>query len=258
MGPTASAGEPTVLIVGNSLLLHSVVRSQLQESLAQRYAVEVFPIQGTTFLDWYFGLRGLFAHGSRPAVVILCMNVGELISNSTQGEMFAHDLMQMRDLPGVKELSGLDMMATSNYFFANVSGWVGGRVNFRNAVLEKWVPHASLLAARFGQTVPTPITATPAVMDRALARLRMMQELCRGHGARFIMLIPPSLARADAAPSIAAGAAKEGITVLVPYRPGEMPRTDFSDGFHLNQAGAALFTGRLDAVLPSQLSSGAY
>lgn len=256
--PTASAGAPTVLIVGNSLLLHGVVRPQLSESLAPRYAVELFPIEGTTFLDWYFGLRRLFARGSRPGVVILCMNAGELVSNSTDGETFAHNMMQMRDLPLVKKLAGLDMMAASDYFFANVSSWIGGRVNVRNAVLEKWVPHASMLAAHFAQTVPTPLTASPAVIDRALAHLRRIQELCKSRGAGFIMLIPPARNRHDPAPAIADAAAQEGIPVLIPYRPGEMPAEKFSDGFHLNPSGAALFTGRLDSVLASRLNSGPF
>jgi len=256
--PTTSAGVPTVLIVGNSLLLHGIVRSQLREGLAPRYAVELFPIEGTTFLDWYFGLRRLFARGSRPGIVILCMNVGELVSNSTDGETFAHDMMQMRDLPQVKKLAGLDMMATSDYFFANISSWIGGRVNVRNGVLEKWVPHAAMLAAHFGQTVPAAITVSRALTDRALAHLRAIQEFCKSGGASFMMLIPPARKRNDPAPAIGEAAAKEGILVIIPYSPGEMPAEDFSDGFHLNPSGAALFTGRLHRELLIQLNSGPF
>jgi len=84
--------------------------------------------------------------------------------------------------------------------------------------------------------------------------LRAIQELCETRGARFIMLIPPTLISHDPAPTLAADAAKGGIHVLVPYLPGEMPAKDFSDGFHLNPSGAALFTARLDTILPSQLS----
>jgi len=255
MQPTTSAGPPTILLVGNSLLLHGVVRSQLEEGLAPRYAVQLFPVEGTTFLDWYFGLRRLFGHGSRPDVIILCMNVRELISDSTHGEAFAHDLMQMRDLPQVKRLAGLDMMATSDYFFANASSWIGGRVYFRNGVLEKWMPRASMLVAHFTPVDPSPMTASPAIVARALQHLREIEELCRSHGAKFIMLIPPTLVWHDPAPTIAADAAKEGVSVLIPYRPGEMPAEAFSDGFHLNPSGASLFTARLDKVLPSQLGA---
>jgi hypothetical protein len=255
MQSTTSAGSPTVLILGNSLLLHGVVRSQLRESLAPRYAVELFPIENTTFLDWYFGLRRLFTQGSRPGVVILCMNVRELISNSTDGEGFAHNMMLMRDLPRVKKLAGLDMMVISDYFFANVSSWIGGRVYFRNAVLEELFPHASKLVAHFAQVAPPQMTATSAVISSALRHLREIEALCKSRGAGFIMLIPPTLVSHDPAPIIAADAAKEGIPVLIPYRPGEMPSAAFSDGFHLNPSGAALFTDRLDRALPAQLSA---
>jgi len=253
--PTTSTGSPTVLVVGNSLLLHGIVRSELRESLAPRYAVALYPIEDTRFLDWYFGLRRLFAEGSRPGVVVLCMSVRELISNSTDGEGFAHAMMQMSDLLQVKRFGKLDMMATSDYFFANISSWIGGRAYFRNGVLEKWVPHASMLAARFIEVDPTPLTANPATITRALAHLRQIRELCSSRGATFIMLIPPARSPSDPAPIIAAYAAKEDIAVVIPYKPGEMPPEDFSDGLHLNPSGAALFTARLDRVLPSQLAT---
>lgn len=253
--PSTEAGAPSVLVVGNSLLLHGVSRTQLGAGLAPRYAVQVFPIQDTTYLDWYFALRRLFAEGSRPAVLILCMNVRQLVATSTDGEAFAHDMMRIADLPQVKRAAGLDMMAVSDYFLANLSSWIGGRAYLRNGVLDKWLPRASVLAAHFARSDPTQMTATPAVMARALAHLRALQALCRSRGIDFIMLIPPALNPDDPAPDIAAQSAREGITVLVPYLPGEMPRDDFSDGLHLNPSGAALFTGRLDAVLPGQLQN---
>jgi len=253
--PTTSQGSRTVLVIGNSLLLSGVVGPQLRHSLAPRYAVQLYPVENTRFLDWYFGLRRLFARGSRPAVVILCMNIRQLASNATAGEAFAHQMMQMSDLMQVQRLAGLDMMRTSDYFFANLSSWIGGRVYFRNGVLEKWVPHASMLVAHFNEVDPTPITANPAINGRALEHLRQIRELCRSRGASFIMLIPPARSRNDPAPTIAVAAAKEGIPVLVPYGPGEMPVEAFSDGLHLNPQGALLFTARVDQVLPSELSA---
>jgi len=253
--PRTPAGAATVLVVGNSLLLHGVVRSQLRASLAPQYAVELYPIQGTDFLDWYFGLRRLFARGSHPSTVIVCMNVRGLISDSTDGEGFARVMMQMQDLPQVRRLAGLDMMATSDYFFANVSAWIGGRVYFRNGVLEKWMPHASMLVAHFSAVDPTLLTASPTVIARALEHLRLIRALCRSRGITFIMLIPPSRNRNDPAPTIAAYAAREDIPVLIPYGPGEMPAENFSDGLHLNDSGAALFTSRLDTLLPIRLGA---
>jgi hypothetical protein len=54
-----------------------------------------------------------------------------------------------------------------------------------------------------------------------------------------MFLVPPSLSRSDPAEAIQADAKGAGITVLVPFAPGEMPRSAFSDGFHLNADGAA-------------------
>jgi hypothetical protein len=90
-------------------------------------------------------------------------------------------------------------------------------------------------------------------MARALEHLRALQALCKSRGVEFMMLIPPALNPDDPAPAIAVQSAREGIVVLVPYPPGEMPPYAFSDGLHLNPSGAALFTSRLDAVLPGEL-----
>lgn len=252
--PTTPAGSRTVLVVGNSLLLRAVVRSQLENNLPRTYAVRLFPIEATTFFDWYFGLRRFFAEGSRPGVVILCMSLRHLTSDSTDGARFAHFMMQWTDLPEVKKTTGLDMMNASNYFFANMSSWLGMSSSVRNALLEKLIPDAASLVADFAQVQPVPLAANPAVIRRSLERLRELKDLCETYGAHFIMLIPPTLNRTDPAPAVALAAGNEGISVLIPYQPAELPAKAFSDGFHLNRQGAELFTSRLGKELPQVLA----
>jgi lysophospholipase L1-like esterase len=53
---------------------------------------------------------------------------------------------------------------------------------------------------------------------------------------------------------VALAAANEGISVLIPYQPAELPAKAFSDGFHLNRQGAELFTSRLGKELPQVLA----
>ena len=84
--------------VGNSLLLHGIDRDSLRVLMGPNYQVVLYPIEGTTYLDWAYGLRRLFAEGSRPAVVVLCISTRHLLSDATDGEGFAHALMQLRDL----------------------------------------------------------------------------------------------------------------------------------------------------------------
>jgi hypothetical protein len=56
--------------------------------VAPEYRIEVFPIENTWFLDWYFGLDRLFSEGARPAIIALCLT-RQLIGYATDGEYFA-------------------------------------------------------------------------------------------------------------------------------------------------------------------------
>src|ERR1700726_1305690 len=46
-------GRPTVLLLGNSLLIEGVQIDNLRDSLAAHYAVSRFGIEQTHYLDWY-------------------------------------------------------------------------------------------------------------------------------------------------------------------------------------------------------------
>src|ERR1700745_58427 len=59
-------GSTTVLLVGNSLLVQGIDPDKLRQEMAPRYYSVVFGVENTQYTDWYFGLRSLFAQGSRP------------------------------------------------------------------------------------------------------------------------------------------------------------------------------------------------
>ena len=252
--PTSAGGSPSVLMVGNSLLLSGVVRAELQRGLAPSYAIEEFPIEGTTYLDWFFGLQRLFAEGARPRVVIVCLNFGQITSNATHGAGFAYQLMQGHDLLRAAHAANLDLMTTSNYFFAHYSAWFGVRSHVHAGVLEKLLPGTMQLAPYLAPAENHRPQTSGALLGVAVQRLRALEQLADRHGARFVMLIPPTLSTTDPSPAVAALATQEGITVLIPFRPAELPATVFSDGFHLDPRGAQLFTSRLEQVLPGVLA----
>lgn len=251
----ADGGRKSVLVIGNSLLLQGIDRAKLQQMLAPAAAVTVFPIEGTTYFDWYYGLRRLFAEGARPATIVLCINSRQVISNGTNGERFARSLMRLRDLPAVAEAAKLDSMTVSSYFFANASAWLGGRSYLRNGLLQRWMPDADILVTHFTARDLAPFTASPMVVATALSRLEQFAALSQENGAEFIWLVPPTLNSADPAPAIKRAAAVHDLPVLIPYRPGSLPRSVFADGFHLNSQGAALFTAQAAPALREQLSA---
>jgi hypothetical protein len=247
--PQSTGGARTVLLIGNSLLEQGVDRQELWERLQPHYAVAYYPIEGTTYLDWLYGLRRLFARGARPSAVVLCISGRQLLSNATNGEMFAYWLLQARDLPRVVQDGRLDMMTASAYFFASKSAWLGARTGFRDNLLQKWLPGADLLAAHLTVVDPLPLVVNEKTLGRALERLRILSRLAQDNGALFVYLVPPTLNTADVAPAIAGRARSAGIPVLIPYKPGEMSSAKFVDGFHLNPKGATDFSDRIAPAL---------
>jgi len=252
----APQGMKTVLIVGNSLLQEGIDRDKLREVSSSHYRVAVLPIENTTYLDWFFGLRRLAMEGSTPNVIVLCLNVRQLLSNSTNGEGFAHSMMWIGDILEVAKTTGLDSTSTSNYFFANLSAWLGGRWFIRNWVLEKWMPNAKTLVDLFtprGAVTPIPLET---IVEQTIQRLKKLQDLCETFGAQFVFLVPPAMSGADSLTKIQSAAAETKISVLIPFKPGEMPAAAFSDRFHLNANGARIFTERFAILLSESLARG--
>lgn len=250
--PVTGSGATTALIVGNSLLRAGVDQEMLRRAMAPDYFVSVFPVDYTMYWDWYFGLRRLFADGARPAVVVVSLSPEQLVSDSTIGERFAHFLMRLDDLPQVARAARLDMTAASDYFFAHGSRWLGGRWEIRNWLFSRLIPGAAELVEAF---VPQDRTiAANYTVERALTRLKALKALANANGAQFVFSIPPALDAANPATEIQLVSTLAGVPVLLPYRPGEMPRAAFSDGAHLDSYGAALYIERLQPALYRALS----
>ena len=250
--PDAPDKSVTMLIVGNSYLEVGVNRDSLQQEIAPNYSLAYLPMSGTSYLDWYFGLRRLFAEGSRPAIVGVCLSTRDLLSDSTYGGPFANSLMLKRDILEVKEESHLDNTAASEYFFANFSSWMGHRGEIHNWLLRKTAPSINDLALYF-KPKNRPLPPTEEIVAKALPRLHLLDELCRQNGSRFFLLIPPTRDVNDASNELQAAAAKEGLLVVLPYQHAELPESAFLDGSHLNPKGAALFTERLGPTLLQSL-----
>lgn len=243
--PVGKDGKPTMLVIGNSLLFQGVVRENLVSQTADAFDVSLFPVEGTTFNDWYFGMRRYFAESSRPAVLALCINARQMASNATNGEFFAHAMMQLRDYPAVIRAARLDTMTASNYLFAHWSMWLATRANVRNGLTERLLPRITELVPHFTVRAEATSSTDDEIAAQVLARVRAFRELAREHGAEFVWIVPPTMNSDDPAPRVRELAKAEGIRVLIPFPPGDMPVGAYSDGFHLNREGANLFTARL-------------
>src|SRR5229473_3266485 len=175
--PDAPSNSLTMLIVGNSYLEVGVNRDSLQQEIAPNYSLAYLPMSGTSYLDWYFGLRRLFAEGSHPAIVGVCLSTRDLLSDSTYGGSFANALMLEGDILQVKRESHLDNTTMTDYFFANSSSWMGHRGEIHNWLLRKTAPQIDDLVTYF-KPKNRPLPPASDVLGKALPRLRLLNDLC--------------------------------------------------------------------------------
>ena len=115
---------PTVLVVGNSLLLRGLDYPKIQTEMAPQARVLRFGIENTEYLDWYYGLRHMFAAGVHPSMVVLCLNLGQTVSSRTLGDYSARHLFGGSELLSVAHETGMDATRTSGLILAHWSAFL--------------------------------------------------------------------------------------------------------------------------------------
>ena len=242
--------RPTVLVIGNSLMLEGIDYQRLRDSLAGHANAVRFAIEQTQYLDWYYGLRRLFDEGSQPDMIVLCMNVEHLITSRIRGDYSAYYLFRLADLPQIRRDMNYDLTKTSSLVLSRFSLFYAGRSPLRNFVLVRTDPsYAEIL-----QRLAAPQAHFPPneqIEQIAGVRLTSLRTLCSLHGARFAFLLAPGFGPGEA-PLLAAGA-RANTDVMVPIHLNELGRDKFRDGFHLNAGGAQMFTDKVSELLKRRL-----
>jgi hypothetical protein len=243
--PHDAKGRPTLVVLGNSLPLFAIDIGALQQRFPSRFAVSGYFVEQTGSLDWYYGLRRLFAEGSRPRVMVLSLDTNSLFETRIRDEYFAYFMLRTRDFPDLAKRLAMRPTPASNLLFANLSAWFGTKADMRKFALLHTLPNLDELAkliAPGGPKRPEPAVLGPRIEER----LSMLDRVCDEYGTLLVVVIPPTQDLADPyALNQAAGRAAH-VPVLVPSPPGELPASDYlEDGFHMNSRGAMQFTQAL-------------
>lgn len=247
------AGEPpSVLMVGNSLLLHGVEVDRLRALTSSQMHVYPVFLEATGYYDWLYALRRMFRHGARPQVVIVGVGVNFLLANRLREDYAPMLFLDARDNLAVASDLHFDHTATSNLMFAHWSTFWDTRAVIRTQILRDIFPHIEDL---FTLINPSPrIPVGPELERVAIPRLRNLRELCEAYGAKLIFLVPPTLSSTSAMGPLDYAAEVAGVDISVPIDPAALSEKFYQpDGMHLNSQGAELFTAALARDLPERI-----
>lgn len=251
----AGPGEPpSVLIVGNSLLLHGIQLDRLRSLTSS--SMQIYPIflEATGYYDWLYGLRKIFREGASPDVVVVGVGVNYFLANSTRQDYAPMLFLDGRDTLAMASDLHLDRTATSNLWLGHVSAFWDTRSAVRTQVLNHFVPHLEDL---FSLVSPKPsIPQGHEFEEITTPRLQRLRELCEAHGTKLILLVPPTLASEGAVSQMSYVARTLGVDVSVPIDPAALSAKYYQpDGMHLNREGAVLFTSALAKDLPERVAT---
>jgi hypothetical protein len=244
--------RPSVLLVGNSLLEQGIDPNQLQEELGKSVAISRYAVSNTNYFDWYFGLRRLFREGAKPDVVVVMLNARQLMSRSISGDYAVQTMMDTRDVWELANGLGSSNTELSALYADRASVFYGSRGEIRNWILHAVFPPFEEIRSSLKPSNP-PLPSDQEIAANVQPRLEKMSNVCHEHGATMVLLMPAALAQ-DGSGGVRKAVDLLGIRVLAPFSPGELPSELFSDGFHLNAAGAKRYTTRVAELLGADVA----
>jgi hypothetical protein len=250
--PAGPGEPPSVLMVGNSLLLHGVKVDRLQALTSTQMHVYPVFLEATGYYDWLYALRRMFRHGARPQVVIVGVGVNYFLADGFREDYAPMLFLDTRDNLAVASDLHFDHTATSNLIFAHWSTFWDTRAVIRNDILHHIVPHIEDLFTLINPRPPIP--DGPELERVAIPRLQNLRELCEAYGAKLIFLVPPTLSSTSAIGPMDYAAEVAGVDISVPIDPAALSEKFYQpDGMHLNSQGAELFTAALARDLPEKI-----
>lgn len=247
----ASPGQPrTLLLAGNSLLLHSVDIDLLNRQLQPEARATRFVIESTFYWDWYFGLQRLLDEGARPDRIIVVLSPYQILSVDLRNDYFAYYLMRAHDIVPVAHSASLHPTVASQLLFARFSLFYGIRNEVRKHLLTSLLPGLEQFAAMLTAHAAAP-TPLPGAEQQLRRRIQGLQALSRRYSLPISVLVPPSGSSAAirSFDPIVARLAAESPAIFAALPSSETVPSEYFDGFHTNAQGRQRHTLALAAAL---------
>ncbi len=250
-------GPRSVLIVGNSLVLHGIDVPAVERALGTGYAATKLSIVDSGYLDWLYGILSLFDRGSRPGTLVLAISPTQLVGNRPPTGTAARMLWTTPNLVRYALESGPGLTAVSNRVFEHFSEFFAIRSRLRQDARRLIVPGYDAMARRY--FVPAADSSSPDTAHEgqvASERLRVLDSICVKRGVRFVFLLIPTNTASDRGleQTLVAAGEQSGVPVLVPVSNGALDAQWLLDGYHLNATGAYAFSTRAGVALAAELA----
>jgi len=154
--------------------------------------MHIYPIflEATGYYDWLYGLQRLFREGAKPQVVVLGVGVDSFLANSVRQDYAPLLLFDLRDSLGVASDLKMDRTAASNLFTGSFECLLGYTHCPSNA--DSPSRCSPLPRARRATEATACHPAAPSIPDHSEFSLERLRELCEAHGAKLIILFPPT------------------------------------------------------------------
>lgn len=257
--------KPSILIVGNSLMAEGINTHLLNADLQTKYKVAPFFIEATSYYDWYYGLRRLFAQGARPDVVVVSLPAAAFLETQVRPDYFSATLLDRRDILRVARDVHYSRTEMTTLFAGTISRFWGHRGVIRTRALSTIFPDANQLALGLGR-LPRPNLTDAQIDDQlqkvATSRVIALGKLCAEYNAQLVVLFPPVSNGNDHLKTFSDIAAQADARVVVPIPSRTLSPSDYRDGLHLRPELVDTFTDAtahsLEGILrtPAQIAQG--
>lgn len=251
----ALGGPGSVLLVGNSLVLHGINVGAVERAMGTGYAATKLAIVDSGYLDWLYGITSLFDRGSQPDALVLAISPVQFVEDRPPTGTTSRMLWTLPNLMRYTLDSRPGLTAASDRFFEHVSEFFAIRSRLRQDARRLIVPGYESMSRHF--FIP-PSDAPDPTRDEGIAqaRLRALDSVCASRHVRFVFLLIPTNTAQDRQleQTLVTAGERAGVPVVVPVSNDAIEPTWLLDGYHLNARGAAVFSERAGVALAAELA----
>jgi hypothetical protein len=253
---SAVGGPRSVLIVGNSLVLHGIDAPAVEQALGTGYAATKLSIVDSGYLDWLYGIMSLFDRGSQPEALVLAISPTQLVEDRPPTGTTARMLWTTPNLVRYALERRPGLTAVSDRIFEHFSEFFAIRSRLRQDARRLIVPGYETMSRRYFAPTLDPSSDTTHDERIAAARLSALDSICAKRRVRFVFLLIPTHTVGDRGleQTLVAAGERAGVPVLVPVSNGALDTQWLLDGYHLNATGAYAFSTRAGVALAAELA----